>query len=69
MGSGIARNPIHKHTPSLHSLSHPEYLPTIQGLSTGAARGLLVEPEGRLSDAMTVETFKLALDDLVSNWL
>ncbi len=37
-------------------------------LSTGAARGLLVEPAGRLSDAMTVETFKLALGDLlVSN--
>ena len=34
-------------------------------LSTGAARGLLVEPAGRLSDAMTVEAFKLALGDLL----
>ena len=38
-----------------------------KGLSTGAARGLRVESEARLSDTMTVEAFKLALDDLVSN--
>ncbi|NOR41635.1 MAG: hypothetical protein GQ537_10545 [Gammaproteobacteria bacterium] len=38
-----------------------------RGLSTGVARGLQVEPKGRLSDAMTVEAFKLALDGLVSN--
>jgi len=39
-----------------------------RGLSTGAASGLRVEPEARLSDAMTVEAFKLSLDDLlVSN--
>ena len=38
-----------------------------KGFSTGAARGLLVEPKGRQSDAMTVEAFKLALDGLVSN--
>jgi hypothetical protein len=37
-------------------------------LSTGAARGLLVERAGCVSDAMAVKAFKLALSDLlVSN--
>ena len=36
-------------------------------LSTGVARGLLVEPAGHLSDAMTVESFKIALRNLLSS--
>ena len=35
-------------------------------LTTGTARGLLVGSAGRVSDAMTVEAFKLALADLVA---